>query len=94
MLSFCFRLLEGDGLKDGLDAGDIRRGSSEQNVPTSEDVSHASTELTTELYRSVSGVWGLGSVAVACDIGVITLKGLLGRTESLRLVGMMGCCLP
>ena len=41
VLSFCFCLLGGGGLEVGLHARDIKWGSSEQNVSTSDDASQA-----------------------------------------------------
>ena len=48
MLNFLFCLHDGGGVEIGLDARTIRRGSYEENVVTSDDVSEALTELTTK----------------------------------------------
>ena len=77
-------------------------GSSEKIVPSSEDVSHAFTELTgidcvdMSETSNTSSCIGVLTILGGCDcsfvmgareISVITLKGLIGTFESLRLEG-------
>ena len=82
-------------------------GSSERNVRTSEDVSQSFIERTIIenvdisersnsssciAMLSIEGLWDIGSVTGAGDIGVIALKRFLGRFKSLRLGGLICCC--
>ena len=102
ILSFCCGFVGSRGVEDGLDAESIRRGSSEKNVRTSEDVSQlfiegkfldnfdisaTSNSSSGMAMSSIEGLWDIGSVTGAGDIGVIALKRFIGRFKPLRLGG-------
>ena len=93
----------------GLETREIHLGSSKKKLPTSEDVSHASTELINvdgvEMSEMSDTSCGIGrssisagfvccSVMGAGDIGLIALKGMISILRSLTLGGVKGCCLP
>ena len=79
--SFSFCRPGGDGIADVLDAREVCRGSSEENVPTSEDVSRDFIELTvidgvdmSETSKS-STCFGLSSFAGEFDCASTMVAG-------------------
>ena len=101
-IRFCLR--DEASFEDGLDSRDILCCSSDSNIPTSEDVCHASIvptliddiEISETSY--ISGCIGLSSTSIgssnasllgAGGSSVFTLEGFIGRFKSLRLRGKM-----